>query len=108
MPISSEYISLPFFLFFWLGLLYLLSHVQLFCDPVDCSQPGSSVHGIPQARILGVGCHFLVQLAWPTGFISIDNSGQMLLNFLRCLIALHRFFQLIFLISMYKSEILNF
>ena len=24
----------------------------LFCDPVDCSQPGSSVHGTLQARIL--------------------------------------------------------
>ena len=23
-----------------------------FCDPVDCSQPGSSIHGILQARIL--------------------------------------------------------
>ena len=22
------------------------------CDPVDCSPPGSAVHGIPQARIL--------------------------------------------------------
>ena len=22
------------------------------CDPMDCSPPGSSVHGIPQARIL--------------------------------------------------------
>ena len=22
------------------------------CDPMDCSQPGSSVHGISQARIL--------------------------------------------------------
>ena len=29
----------------------LLSHVQL-CDPVDCSPPGSSVHGIIPARIL--------------------------------------------------------
>ena len=29
----------------------LLSHVQL-CDPMDCSLPGSSVHGIFQARIL--------------------------------------------------------
>ena len=26
--------------------------VQLFCDPVDCSPLGSSVHGISQARIL--------------------------------------------------------
>ena len=22
------------------------------CDPIDCALPGSSVHGIPQARIL--------------------------------------------------------
>ena len=29
----------------------LLSHVRL-CDPMDCSLPGSSVHGILQARIL--------------------------------------------------------
>ena len=28
------------------------SHVQQFCYPMDCSPPGSSVHGIPQARIL--------------------------------------------------------
>ena len=26
----------------------LLSHDRLFCDPMDCSQPGSSVHGISQ------------------------------------------------------------
>ena len=30
----------------------MLSHGQLFCDPMDCSPPGSSVHGIFQARIL--------------------------------------------------------
>ena len=29
-----------------------LSRVQLFCDPMNCSLPGSSVHGIFQARIL--------------------------------------------------------
>ena len=29
-----------------------LSCVRLFCDPMDCSLPGSSVHGIFQARIL--------------------------------------------------------
>ena len=34
---------------------------QLFptlCDPMDCNLPGSSVHGIFQARVLEVGCHF--------------------------------------------------
>ena len=31
----------------------VLSHIQLFCDPsMDCSPPGSSVHGILHARIL--------------------------------------------------------
>ena len=29
-----------------------LSHVPTLCDPMDCNPPGSSVHGILQARIL--------------------------------------------------------
>ena len=29
-----------------------LTHVQTLCDPVDCSPPGSSAHGILQAGIL--------------------------------------------------------
>ena len=28
----------------------VLSHVQLFCDPIDCSPPGSSAHGIFKAK----------------------------------------------------------
>ena len=43
------------------------------CDPVKCSPPGTSVHGILQARILGswvflnsrVGCRFLLQRIFP-------------------------------------------
>jgi len=34
------------------------------CDPMDCSAPGSSVHGILQAR--RVGCHSLLQGIFPT------------------------------------------
>ena len=34
-------------------LLSRFSCVQLFCDPVEHSRPGSSVHGILQGRILG-------------------------------------------------------
>ena len=30
----------------------LFSRVRLFCDPMDCSPQGSSIHGILQARIL--------------------------------------------------------
>ena len=29
-----------------------ISYIRLFCSPVDCSWPGSSVHGISQTRIL--------------------------------------------------------
>ena len=34
--------------------MYMLSHsaVSNSCDPIDCSLPGSPVHGILQARIL--------------------------------------------------------
>ena len=37
----------------------VLSHVFLFCDPMDSSLPGSSVHGVFQAKILG--CIFPTQ-----------------------------------------------
>ena len=31
------------------------------CDPVDCSPPGSSVHGDAPGKNTGVGCHALLQ-----------------------------------------------
>ena len=40
---------------FWYTVFFVLScysRVWLFCDPMDCSPPNSSVHGILQARIL--------------------------------------------------------
>ena len=36
------------------------------CNPMDCSLLGSSVHGIVQARIPGVGSHSLLQGIFPT------------------------------------------
>ena len=39
----------------------LLQSCLTLCDPVDCSLPGSSVHGISQARIPGMGFHALLQ-----------------------------------------------
>ena len=35
------------------------------CNPMDCSPPGSSVHGIFPGRNTGVGCHFLLQGIFP-------------------------------------------
>ena len=57
----------------WVGLampLVFLSRMLLFSRSVvsnsvtpwtDCSLPGSSVHGIPQEKNTGAGCHFLLQ-----------------------------------------------
>ena len=54
----------------WAGHTYtytlLLSCVRLFETPMDCSPPGSSVHGILQAKILEWICHFLFQEIFPT------------------------------------------
>ena len=33
-------------------------------DPVDCSPPGSSVHGGSPGKNTGVGCHALLQKKW--------------------------------------------
>ena len=36
------------------------------CDPMDCSPPGSSVHGDSPGKNTGVGCHALLQRIFPT------------------------------------------
>ena len=44
------------------GTCMCVSHsVMLFCDPMDCSPPGSPVHGILQAGMLEWVNHFLLQ-----------------------------------------------
>ena len=37
-----------------------------FCDPLDCSFPGSFVHGDSLGKNTGVGCHTLLQGIFPT------------------------------------------
>ena len=50
------------------------------CDPVGCSPPGSSVHGILQAR-KGRGCHALLQ-----GIFSTQGSNPRHLSLLHWLV----------------------
>ena len=54
----------PFFSLLLTLSLLLFSHVSRvhLCDPMDCSPPGSSVHG----KNTGAGCHFLLQGIFPT------------------------------------------
>ena len=67
-----------------------LSHVLLFCNPMDCSLPGSSVHGVSQARILewvaisfsrdlpdpGIPC----LLHWQVDSLPLSHQGSPLCN----------------------------
>ena len=45
------------------------------CDHVDCNRPGSSVHGILQARNTGMSCHALLQ-----GIFQTQASNPWLLH----------------------------
>ena len=46
------------------------------CDPMDCSPPGSSVHGDSPGKNTGVGCHALLQ-----GILSTQGSNPGLTHF---------------------------
>ena len=46
-----------------LYVCFLIQSCLTLCDPLDCSPPGSSVHGIFQARILEWVAIFLLQLS---------------------------------------------
>ena len=62
------------------------------CDPVDCSPPGSSVHGILQARILervSMPCSWgssrprartLVSCLWEAGLVVLRHLGSQFLS----------------------------
>ena len=46
--------------------VYLVTKFYLtLCDLMDCSLPGSSVHGILRGKDTGVGCHSLLQGIFP-------------------------------------------
>ena len=50
----NKYINIHYiiYLIYILVCMKSLQSYPTLCDPMDCSPPGSSVHGIPQARIL--------------------------------------------------------
>ena len=51
----------------------LVSQLYLtLCNPMDYSPPGSSVHGVLQARILEWGCHALPQGVFPIQGSNLD------------------------------------
>ena len=59
-----------------------LIRVLLFCNPMDCSPPGSSVRGDSPGKNTGVGYHALLQGIFPTQGLNPD--------LLRCRQSLYR------------------
>ena len=47
-------------------LCLVLQSCLTLCDPMDCSLPGSSVHGDSPGKNTRVGCHFFLQGIYPT------------------------------------------
>ena len=43
------------------------------CDPMDCSLPGSSVHGIFQARVLEWGAIAFSRSSWPRDWTQVSH-----------------------------------
>ena len=46
--------------------MFVVQPCPTLCDPVDCSPPGSSVHGDSPGKNTGVGCYSLLQGIFPT------------------------------------------
>ena len=69
---------------FSLNWIFVLSCVRLFATPLDCSLPGSSVHGILHVRILlqgilptqGLNLRLLCLLHWQVGSLPLVPPGK--------------------------------
>ena len=66
-------------------LLFSLYVCTTLCNPMDCSLPGSSVHGISQARLLewvAISCSREGSIrthVWPSGWTHISCIGRQIL-----------------------------
>ena len=63
---STENIFLLFFSTMYESKSEVAQSCPILCDPMDCSLPGSSIHGIFLGKNTGVGCHLLLQEIFPT------------------------------------------
>ena len=58
--------AISFQICFHFHLIDVLHHVQILCEPVDCSPPGSSCPWDSPGKNIGVGCYFPLQRIFPT------------------------------------------
>ena len=79
-----------------------LSHVQLFCTPMDYTSPGSFVHGNSPGKTTGVGCHTLLQ-----GIFSSQGQNPGILHRRQILYHLCQYFESRMQANLYSSFILR-
>ena len=64
----------------WTGCCCIAQSCLTLCDPTDCSPPGSSVHGILQARTLEwVSIPFSRGSSWPRDQTGVSCIGRWIL-----------------------------
>ena len=72
----EETISSNWLMYLWRLCAQSFSHVwTTLCNPMDCSPPGSSVHGILQAILEWVAIPFSRGSSWPRDWVS-DIAGR--------------------------------
>ena len=54
----------------WMLLCLVAQSCPALCNPIGCSAPGSSVHGVSSGKNTGMGCHSLLQ-----GIFSTQRSN---------------------------------
>ena len=85
-PLSFRITHIWCIYLFTYAVLCLVAQSRLtLCDPMDCSLPGSSVHGDSPGKNTGVGCHAFLQ-----GIFPVQGSNPDLLHFRRILYQLSR------------------
>jgi len=68
------------YIYIYIAVVWLLSRILFFCNPLDSSTPCSSVHGISQTKILKwVAISFSRWSSWPRDQIRISCIGRWIL-----------------------------
>ena len=78
----STSLHLIWFLLWWVWVSEVAQLCLTLCDPMDCSPPGSSIHGILQERILEwVAISFSRGSSWPRDRTQVPHIACRLFTF---------------------------
>ena len=80
---SSQLLNILYFPWKWKVKVLVAQSCMTLCNPVECSPPGSSVHGILQAGLLKwVAISFSRGPSWPRDQIQVSCTAGRFITFL--------------------------